>query len=287
MVAGALVTAPASLASPAASIAPVAPIAGSSVTWRDCGGGFQCARIRVPLDYDRPQSHHIELALIRLPATNPGARIGSMFINPGGPGGSGVQTVRSAGRLLYPPKVRARFDIVGFDPRGVGASTPVRCFATSVEQQRFFGDFPPIPVNPAEFRRSVAKATELARRCEARAGWLLPHLSTADVARDLDVLRAAVGDRQLSFVGYSYGTHLGATYANLFPNRVRALVLDGAIDAPAYTSGPLPSTTFVRQNSDLGSWETLREFFRLCAEAGSRCAFAASGRPAEKFATLA
>lgn len=127
----------------------------------------------------------------------------------------------------------------------------------------------------------------MARRCQERAGWLLPHLSTANVARDLDVLRAAVGDKDLSYVGYSYGTHLGATFANLFPNRVRALVLDGVVDAPAYTKGRQPSTTFVRQNSHLGSSVTLGQFFRLCGRAGPRCDLGAHGRPSLKFETLA
>jgi pimeloyl-ACP methyl ester carboxylesterase len=183
--------------------------------------------------------------------------------------------------------VRARFDIVGFDPRGVAASTPVRCFASTEEQQAFFRNYPSIPTTREELRRAGAKVRELARRCQARAGWLLPHVSTADVARDLDVLRARVGDRSLTYVGYSYGTYLGATYANLFPQRIRALALDGVVDAPAYTTGRKGSTTFVRQHSDRGSAATLREFFRLCSQAASRCAFGASGNPKRKFAALA
>jgi pimeloyl-ACP methyl ester carboxylesterase len=182
--------------------------------------------------------------------------------------------------------VRARFDIVGFDPRGVGASTPVRCFDSPEEQQQFFSSGPIIPVTEQQFRRAVAAVSELARRCQERVGWLLPHLSTANVARDLNVMRAAVGDETLSYVGYSYGTYLGATFANLFPNRVRALVLDGVVDAPAYTKGPQPSTAFVRQNSHLGSSVTLQEFFRLCERARPRCAFGADRAPSRKFATL-
>ena len=208
-------------------------------------------------------------------------------MNPGGPGGSGVELVRGGARLLYPPGVRARFDIVGFDPRGVAASTPVRCFASTSEQEAFFQDYPGIPTTKRELRRAGVKVRELARRCQARAGWLLPHVSTADVARDLDVLRARVGDRALTYVGYSYGTYLGATYANLFLSHVRALVLDAVVDAPRYTSGRQPSTSFFRTRSDRGSAATLREFFRLCSEAASRCAFGASGKPARKYADLA
>ena len=267
--------------------AEVGTLAAPRVVWRDCGGGFECASIRVPLDYDRPHGRRIELALIRLPAGNPTRRIGSLFTNPGGPGTSGIGHVRDSARLAYPAKVQARFDIVGFDPRGVGSSTPVRCFDNPGEQQEFFSSGPIIPVTRRQFQRAVADASDLARRCQERAGWLLPHLSTANVARDLNVLRAAVGDRGLSYVGYSYGTYLGATFANMFPNRVRALVLDGLVGAPAYTKGSRLSTTFVRQNSHLGSSETLGQFFRLCGLAGPRCDFGAHGRPSLKFETLA
>ena len=285
---GSLVAVPALAAAPVNRAAHAASSAAPpAVAWRPCGDGFQCATVRVPLDYDRPRGRRIEVALIRLPATDRAARIGSLFINPGGPGDSGVQFVRVAGRLFYPPAVRARFDIVGFDPRGVGSSTAVRCFATGAEQQRFYSDYVRIPITEPDFRRDVAKVTDVARRCQARAGWLLPHLATADVARDLDVLRAAVGDRRLSYLGYSYGTYLGATYANLFPNRVRAMVLDGVVDAPAYTGGPMPSTNYLRQDSHLGSSATLGEFFRLCARANAGCAFGSNGRPARKYATLA
>lgn len=288
MVAGFLVATPVKAAVPAVDHTVQAlQAAQPAVVWRSCEDGFQCARVSVPLDYDRPQGQRIELALIRLPATNATARIGSLFVNPGGPGDSGVQFVRVAARIFYSAAVRARFDIVGFDPRGVGSSTAVRCFATSAEQQRFYSDYVRVPETQADFRQAVAKVTELSRRCSGRVGWLLPHLSTADVARDLDILRAAVGDRQLSYLGYSYGTYLGATYANLFPRRVRALALDGVTDAPAYTSGPMPSTTFTRLNSHLGSSATLSEFFRLCAQPRSGCAFGTYGSPARKYAALA
>jgi pimeloyl-ACP methyl ester carboxylesterase len=256
------------------------------VVWRACGDGLECATFRVPLDYDKPHGRSIELALIRLPAENPALRIGSLFTNPGGPGTSGIDHVRSSARLAYPAKVRARFDIVGFDPRGVGASTPVRCFESPEEQQEFFSSSPIIPVTGRQFRRAVADVSELARRCQDRAGWLLPHLSTANVARDLNALSAAVGDEALSYIGYSYGTYLGAAFANLFPSQVRAMVLDGVVDAPAYTKGHEPSTAFVRQSSHLGSAVTLGQFFRLCGLAGARCAFGAHGQPSRKFATL-
>jgi pimeloyl-ACP methyl ester carboxylesterase len=214
----------------------------------------------VPLDYDRPRNRRITLALIRLPATDQARRVGTLFPNPGGPGGSGVDFVRGAAKLVYTPALRARFDIVGMDPRGVGGSTPVRCFASRAEEVAFEATYPYIP-NPWQERLAARKSLELAARCWARSGWLLPHLSTANVARDLDLLRQAVGDAGLNYLGYSYGTFLGATYANLFPGRVRALVLDSVINPALYARrqpgllGPVP---FLRIGSDVGAAATLR-----------------------------
>ena len=257
------------------------------IVWRACGDEFQCATARVPLDYDHRSGRKIQLALIRLPASDAAHRIGSLFVNPGGPGNSGVQFVRDAARSAYPQGIRARFDIVGMDPRGVAASTPVHCFASGPEQQQFFADYNVLPIDRTELAAAVAKVTDLAARCQARAGWLLPHLSTANVARDLDMLREAVGDRKLNYIGYSYGTYLGATYANLFPDNVRALALDGNTLPPDYPVGPRHSVPFVRVNSPIAASETLEQFFALCAKAGTRCAFADGGNPGSKFATLA
>ena len=258
------------------------------LVWRDCGDGLECATARVPLDYDRPSGRSIDLSLIRLPATDQTHRIGSLFVNPGGPGNSAIEFVREAANVAYSDGIRARYDIVGMDPRGVGSSTPVRCFASAADQEQFFADYNVLPINEAELSAAVVKVTDLASRCEAHSGWLLPHVSTANVARDLDLLRQAVGDRKLTYVGYSYGTYLGATYANLFPNRVRALVLDANTDPTAYAKGPRNSVPFVRVNAHLASSETLASFFSLCATVGTpRCEFADGGDPAAKFATLA
>jgi pimeloyl-ACP methyl ester carboxylesterase len=282
------------LATPMATAAPsAAPAAAAAAVpaldWADCGDGFQCATARVPLDYDRPRGTKISLALIRLPAGDPARRIGSIFINPGGPGGSGVDFVRAAGPILYSDEVRARFDLVGFDPRGIIGSTPLRCFETF---DQALAVLPPMafPVTRAEERIWVRSDRALARACAQRGGAILDHMSTANVARDLDLLRRAVGDDKLSYVGYSYGTYLGATYANLFPNKVRALVVDGVLDPIAWATGrgdqarTLPFSTRLR--SDQGALATLNEFFRLCDAGADNCAFSA-GNPRRRFARLA
>jgi pimeloyl-ACP methyl ester carboxylesterase len=263
-----------------------------ALSWSDCAGGFQCATAMVPLDYARPRDGTISLALIRLPATDQAHRIGSLFTNPGGPGGSGVDFIRALG-TMFPAAIRARFDIIGFDPRGVGASAPVRCFDSVTDQQAFLGKFGLFPVGTQEERAYRQAYRQFDRQCEQLNARLLPHVSTANVARDMDLLRRAVGDAKLSYFGLSYGTYLGATYANLFPNRFRALILDGVVDPIDYSTGRDDQadtlTSFLRVGSNVGTFQTLRAFLDQCAAAGtSRCAFAASSEQdtVEKFDAL-
>jgi pimeloyl-ACP methyl ester carboxylesterase len=261
------------------------------LAWKPChpeaGPRFQCAVAQVPLDYDRPRGPTIALALTRLPATDPKHRIGSLFLNPGGPGGSGVDFVLGAGPFLYTDVVRARFDLVGFDPRGVIRSTPLRCFDSPEDWPPF--PAAPFPLTPEQERAQIAFDRALDQACRQRGGAIRDHMSTANVARDLDVLRAMVGDDKLSYAGVSYGTYLGVTYANLFPSRVRALVVDGVLDPIAWSTGRgieaflVPFSTRLR--SDAGAQATLQEFFRLCDAGGPRCAF--SGGAAARFAALA
>jgi len=210
---------------------PPATLAGyyaQKLRWRPCDHGFQCARLLVPFDYQRPAWRRFSLPVIRLPATGPGAPIGSLVVNPGGPGGSGVQYALQARRQVS-AAVRARFGVVGFDPRGVGGSIPAVHCLSDTQLDRFFATSD-TPGNTAQRAVVVSESKLFARGCEKRSGALLPYVGTANAARDMDVLRAALGDAKLTYLGKSYGTYLGTWYAQLFPGHVRALVLDGAVD---------------------------------------------------------
>jgi pimeloyl-ACP methyl ester carboxylesterase len=261
------------------------------VSWSKCYaflGPFECGTVQVPLDYDRPTGATISLAVVRLPATDQAHRIGSLFLNPGGPGGSGVDFTVFAGPFLYTEEVRARFDLVGFDPRGVFRSTALRCFGSDRQWTPYFTPYA-FPSTPAEEAVWIQADRYLDGACAQRGGSIAEHMSTANVARDIDVLRQAVGDDQLTYAGYSYGSYLGVTYANMFPSHVRALVVDGVLDPIAWSTGrgneaaTLPFST--RLMSDVGAQATLDEFFRLCDLGGDACAF--SGGAEQRFADLA
>ncbi|MFC7968387.1 alpha/beta hydrolase [Streptomyces cinereoruber] len=197
--------------------------------WRDCGvEGFQCATLRAPLDYAKPDGEEIELAVSRVRATGPGKRIGSLLVNPGGPGGSAVGYLQAYAGIGYPAPVRARYDMVAVDPRGVARSEPVECLTGP--QMDAYTQVDQTPDDATETDALSAAFKDFAAGCAKRSGKVLPHVSTVETARDMDVLRAVLGDERLSYVGASYGTFLGATYAELFPDRVGRLVLDGAMD---------------------------------------------------------
>ncbi|MEU9256351.1 alpha/beta hydrolase [Streptomyces sp. NPDC048270] len=206
------------------------PFYEQKITWTACqGGGFACGRLKVPLDYAAPGGETIELALIRDPADDRTARIGSLVYNPGGPGGSGVEAVGESGRFLFSDRLRSRFDIVGFDPRGVGRSTAVSCLTDHQKDRQ--SQIDGTPDDQAEVDRFVASGRDVAAACRANTPrGLLAHVSTVEAARDMDVLRAALGDAKLHYLGQSYGTYLGAVYAEQFPARTGRLVLDAAID---------------------------------------------------------
>ncbi|GGM75065.1 proteinase [Dactylosporangium sucinum] len=189
---------------------------------------FSCATVKVPQDWEHPKdSGTFDVALVRGRSTTQRDRVGSLFINPGGPGASGFDY--GVYRSVYlPAEVLRRFDVIGFDPRGVGRSSPVKCFSNADLDANFGID--PDPVSDEQFQQSVTLARKLAQSCGTKYGDALRYYSTEQTARDMDALRAAVGESQLTYLGYSYGTLLGAVYAQLFPKNVRALVLDGAVD---------------------------------------------------------
>jgi len=218
------------------------PQIGQPVEWGPCqpggGGGealpipagAQCGKIAVPIDYSQPDGAGATLALIRFPAT--GEKIGSLIINPGGPGESGIEAAASLVEGLA-PEVRQRFDLVGFDPRGVGASTPALWCNSDADNDKLRAD-PMVDYSPGGVERIEGLTKEFVQRCVDKMGNdFLANIGTASVAKDLDALRAAVGDEKINYLGYSYGTRIGAAYAEAFPEKVRTMVLDGAVDPNA------------------------------------------------------
>jgi pimeloyl-ACP methyl ester carboxylesterase len=225
---------------PSVSVTPQPPPPGSEalarfytqrLNWSDCSGA-ECATLTVPVDYQAPDGATIDLEVLRVPARRPSKRIGSLVVNPGGPGGSGVDYARAAD-VIVGPGVRDAYDVVGFDPRGVGRSAPIDC-VTDTQLDAFLGA-DPTPDDPTEEQQFAATSADFARSCGQNAGPLLAHVSTEDAARDMDVLRAALGEEKLTYLGKSYGTFLGATYADLFPEHVGRIVLDGVV-APDLTA---------------------------------------------------
>jgi len=196
-----------------------------AIEWKVCDE-FQCATAQAPIDYTDPAAGSIELALKRAPATS-GTAIGSLLINPGGPGVSGVALVDQA-VTTFGKDVLAQYDVVGFDPRGVAHSTPVKCLDDAAKDQLLSTDFD--YATDAGIAAAEAAYTAMGQACAANTGPLLEHVDTVSAAKDIDILRAALGDETLTYLGYSYATLLGATYADLFPERVGRMVLDGAVD---------------------------------------------------------
>ncbi|MGW6518605.1 alpha/beta hydrolase [Streptomyces sp. NPDC054962] len=217
------------VALPRATPSALAPYYGQKLSWRGCGvPGFECATLKAPLDYADPGAGDVRLAVARKKATGPGKRLGSLLVNPGGPGGSAVGYLQQYAGIGYPAGVRARYDMVAVDPRGVARSEPVECL-----DGRAMDTYTQTDTTPDDQRETgelVDAYKEFAEGCGAHSARLLRHVSTVEAARDMDILRAVLGDGKLTYVGASYGTFLGATYAGLFPNRVGRLVLDGAMD---------------------------------------------------------
>jgi pimeloyl-ACP methyl ester carboxylesterase len=270
------------LVAPPAEAAPKGPPV-PVLNWQPCGADFPrklCATATVPLDYDKPRGRTTYLALAKLPASDTSRRIGTVFINPGGPGGSGVDMLLSGFGDFLAQNLDGRFDIVGFDPRGVAASDPLHCFDSAEEFDEFFADQPIFPYQRRQERPYFETHRQLGPECLDDRQAIARHMSTADVARDLDLLRRAVGDARLSYLGFSYGSYLGNTYANLFPNKVRAVVIDGVLDPRLWSSG------WQIRSDRVATQEVFDEFLRLCDAAGPQCPFFTAGGSAARWEAL-
>lgn len=264
---------------------PAAPV--PTLDWRPCDGGFQCATARVPLDYQYPHGQEINIAVIRHLATGPGTPLGSLFFNGGGP--TAQISDFPTGYAAFPAVLQARYNIITFDPRGFGDSTGLQCFPAEAAEDKLLGSLPAFPVGAAQEAAWERTWSELDATCATNAGPLLDHDTTADVARDMNLLREAVGDPVLNYYGQSYGTFLGTVYANLFPATVGRMVLDGNIDPVAWTQADSELPGWLRLGRAQASAATLTDFLNLCGSAtAAACAFSA-GTPAAtraKFATL-
>jgi pimeloyl-ACP methyl ester carboxylesterase len=258
----------ATTASSKPTLAPIAP-----VRWTNCGRRFQCATLRLPRDYHDPAAGSLDVAIIRLPATDQSERIGSLIVNPGGPGGSGIELVRESASA-FPSALRKQFDLVGFDPRGVNTSSPVRC----IDDLDSVAALDPSPDNQKELDSLVDQAKAYAAACAKRNASLLPYLSTDAVVDDLDQIRQAVGDDKITYLGFSYGTLIGSMYADRYPDHIRAMVLDGALD-PSLSEVQLRTGQAKAFEAELG------RFLKSCAKRAS-CRFHEGGNSAKAFDAL-
>jgi pimeloyl-ACP methyl ester carboxylesterase len=254
-----------------AGVLAVLPSAASAhdpkLRWSPCGdAGAECATARVPLDYDKTHGRTLDVAVARVKATNPQRRIGSLFFNFGGPGAPAADAVEAAGADLF-PTLSDRFDIVGVDPRGTGQNEgAIDCQVDQETQGVYSQPFTtPLNLDVGDLIRTDRRYIERCLRMSDTS--LLPHFTTADTARDFDFVRRALGERKLSYLGFSYGTFLGATYASLFPDRYRALVLDGALDADRYINRPLLSL----REQTAGFERAAGRFLQACAANQAAC----------------
>ncbi len=197
------------------------------LSWEPCRGDFECATLEVPIDYQDPGGETIGLALLKDPADDPAHRVGSLVVNPGGPGAPGTSYAENSS-FAFRDVLRDDFDIVGFDPRGTGESDPVDCLSDGEVDTFVAND--PSPDSPEEAQELQQTYESFFQGCTDNSDSLIDHVTTVETARDIDVLRAALGEAQLLYFGASYGTKLGATYADLFPEKVGQMVLDGAVD---------------------------------------------------------
>ncbi|MGW4241017.1 alpha/beta fold hydrolase [Nocardia sp. NPDC004722] len=221
--------------------------------WKSCdipeldGMGGQCADVTVPLNYEQPQGRTLTVAISRISATDPAQRRGVMLSNPGGPGGAGLDYFVDTSKA-FTPEVRARYDLIGMDPRGVGRSTPVNCHWPTGFGLQFAG------VDAKGFDESTATQKDLADRCAAAEGDRLPYITTRNTARDMDIIRAALGEERINYLGTSYGTYLGAVYTQMFPERSDRFVLDGSVDPERYGASGMLQSMGAPNEAALDAW---------------------------------
>ncbi|MGO4784679.1 alpha/beta hydrolase [Cryobacterium sp. W22_MBD10_FK3] len=239
------------------------PFYSQVLEWSDCDNDMQCTTASAPLDWADPAAGEVDLALVRQNAT--GDRLGSLLVNPGGPGGSGYDFVKTSVDYATSAALQERYDIVGFDPRGVGESSAVSCYEPAQMDEYLYGLSDAERGTDAWIQELETSAVDFAAACADKTGALLGEVDTQSAARDLDLMRAVLGDTQLNYLGFSYGTFLGATYAELYPDKVGRLVLDGALD-------PSTSNFEVTSTQALGFENALRAYLTDCL-AGSDCPF--------------
>jgi pimeloyl-ACP methyl ester carboxylesterase len=239
--------------------------------WVSCvdAEGGECATLKAPVDWAKPGGTTFDLQLVKIAARSPKKRIGSLLVNPGGPGASGRKFARQLQGGALPAVIRERFDIIGWDPRGVGTTLPIKCLSPSGTEALYSAD--QTPDSPAEFEALISITKRFTEACAANSSSVLDHVSTANVVKDMEAIRAALGEPKISYLGFSYGTLLGAAYANAYPNRVRAFVLDGVLDPTA------DSNERVRRQA-LGFETELNNFLADCQK--RRCSFIQKGSTA-------
>lgn len=271
-------TAACSLSSPPAAHASPSIVTPGLVKWSDCGKGFQCGSVEVPLDYSHPGAGTIAIAVNRTPATDVPHRIGSVLLNPGGPGGSGVKYLRDAASSMS--NLNRRFDLVGFDPRGVGESAPVRCL--DGPQEDAYNALDGVLDDPQEKQEAIDADKSFASACQLRSSRVLPFVDTVSAAKDLELLRIALGDAKLTYLGFSYGSFLGETYAHLYPTHIRAMALDGVVN-------PNMEPNDMLYDQVVSFERNLQAFLADCRArrtANPPCAYAKSGDPGAKLLNL-
>ncbi|MBS1907218.1 MAG: alpha/beta fold hydrolase [Actinobacteria bacterium] len=242
------------------------PFYEQTLSWSACGTGMDCTTVKTPLDWMDPGKGSLDLAVVRHRAT--GTSKGSLLTNPGGPGASGLDLIKSSLSYAVSPTLAKNYDVIGFDPRGVGASTAVKCLDASQMDDYLYTIRPGARGSDQWTAAQEAQNKKFADACEQNSKGILPYITTVNSARDMDLLRGVLGDKKLNYLGYSYGTFLGATYAQLYPDRVGHLVLDGALD-------PAVSSLDVNTTQAIGFESALRAYMTDCLK-GKKCPFQGS-----------